>query len=876
MREAANSGMLANRTGTACPFCAERLPASAQFCVKCGQPGAPTPTSASEELHHHLNLARPAESSSATTRQARLATLPLAAPLIGREAALADLLAHLRAGSICGVFGPEGVGKTALAAEAVARLAEGHQAFPGSIAWIPCDGLEGEAGLGELWAHVARSLQLEPVLVQPTPQKRRGVLAAALAEQQRSLLALDNIEPGLNMDAVLETLVIRGHALLLLTARQRIPSQRVVSFDLAPLHPADARTLFLKRLGWADVPLLPQEEDTLPALMDALGRLPLALELTAAYAGMQLPGLERLVHEIRSVGFNAAAGQDSTELLLTCLERSWAALPTRVQQLLASLSLLASASFPQAAALALAEETWDDVETPEGENAFRGDLATLINYALIQVLPGGDRLRLHPLLRAYATRQFKALPAALQARLGNAMAVSWLAYASAHPGPEGIHALEAEAVGLMGAATWAQEHAQYRMVLGLAHALRHAWNARGLYDEEVRLYTWASKAAQKLGDLREQRWATHQLGVIQHRLGQLGEAQASYERALTLAWQVADLAAERDEVYALALLDTQQGHLSAARVGHEQALALARQSGDIAAEWEGIHALALLDSQAGRLAEAREHYEQALILARRLGEPAAEAIELGNFGLFLYRQGEQERGRAFIHESLEMSQRLHHSYDVGKCHQFLAWLASDEGNRAEAITHYREALRCFERVGSPEAKKVRADLRQVQAEIAVERPFKPEVVRVVRALLHDHNSWEETHALLEQEQALLLTNETEQFLGALIDQAQQDGTPVAQDRADYMAAHLFLLRDARASTVSAAWERFRQTLLITEEPEEAPEVSPATSLTHEEAAHAAENASFLAKKFGLPSDDPQLPILQQHLRDFLAEQQETQ
>src|ERR1051326_1066899 len=79
------------------------------------------------------------------------AGLPRAASLIGRAGALAELMAKLRAGDTVGVFavqGMGGIGKTALAAEVVAQLAEDQSAFPGGAAWIACEGLEGETGVG--------------------------------------------------------------------------------------------------------------------------------------------------------------------------------------------------------------------------------------------------------------------------------------------------------------------------------------------------------------------------------------------------------------------------------------------------------------------------------------------------------------------------------------------------------------------------------------------------------------------------------------------------------------------------------------------------------------------------------------------------------
>ena len=113
--------------------------------------------------------------------------------------------------------------------------------FPGGAAWIACEGLEGEAGLAEVWARVARALGHEQVAALADAQARRAALAAALAQQKRLLLALDNVEPGLDADALLETLAVRGHTALLLTARQQIAPHRLRAIALAAAAAARGR-----------------------------------------------------------------------------------------------------------------------------------------------------------------------------------------------------------------------------------------------------------------------------------------------------------------------------------------------------------------------------------------------------------------------------------------------------------------------------------------------------------------------------------------------------------------------------------------------------------------------------------------------------------
>ena len=62
-------------------------------------------------------------------------------------------------------------------------------------------------------------------------------------------------------------------------------------------------------------------------------------------------------------------------------------------------------------------------------------------------------------------------------------------------------------------------------------------------------------------------------------------------------------------------------------------------------------------------------------------------------------------------EALALFQRLNAVLDLGYCYQHLGWLERDQGNRAAAIAHFREALRCLEQVQSPDAEDVRANLR---------------------------------------------------------------------------------------------------------------------------------------------------------------------
>ncbi|GEM_PF-2016359 len=892
-----------------CPVCDQQMPDRAAFCMYCGTPlsSSVKPAPGTQQTfpggRESRDLTGVPHTASAGSRESRLISvkqpiykfptlpaaprviapggLPRAASFVGRRTILIDLIAKLRAGENVGIFalaGMGGIGKTALAAEVAARLANDDQLFPGGAAWIACDGLTGEAGLAELWIRVARALGMDQVATLTDRTARRAALTKALSRRERLLLVLDNLEPMLDAETALSALAVPGATVLLVTGREKIePPQLTEIIDLPPLEVPDACALFVQRLHQTDQGRpTPADELDVPRLLALMGGLPLVIELTAAYAGVMGFSLEAVRQEIEADGLGIDAFQDYTpqaaqRALRLCCARAWQKLTPRQQRLFASLALLTGGSFPRRAALALAQATPEEGDPPAGHAGPAKELAVLIAYALVEPLPG-ERLRLHPLLRAYAAERLARMPGAQQERLGKVMLTYWSAFAEAHPGDEGIDVLEAEAEGLLGALAWAHDHARHRDLLALADAIGTAWDARARREEELRIYTWAVQAAQALKKPIWQRWAAHQLATTQRELGQLAEAYAGYEQALTLAKQLGDLAAERVETHALAALYRQAGRRTEARAGYERALALARQLGDLAAEREEVHGLAVLDMQigrrvearrayeralslakqldnpaaervevhelavldwqTGRLAEARAGYERALILAKQLGDlaaereevhglavldwqtgqleqarsgyeraldlarhlgdlaaereevhglavldaqegrsiearsgyeqaldlakqlgdlaaerlethalaiwdagagrlvaaragleralalaqqlgdQAAEASELRSLGSLIGQRGEVERGRELIEKSLAISELLGDIHGMGDCHQFLAWLARDQGNNAQAVAHYREALRCYEKVQSPSAEGVRTALQR--------------------------------------------------------------------------------------------------------------------------------------------------------------------
>ncbi len=166
---------------------------------------------------------------------------PRAPEFVGREGELRELCQRLRAGQSVGlsalVAGLAGVGKSALAAEALYTLAAEPDAFPGGITWARCDEREGLAGLTWLydqlladWGAPLAPEQLaqaqtvgpeaEVELRERALQARLRAFASETGALPPALALLDNVEVGLPLARALETLAALGITALV-TARHQ-------------------------------------------------------------------------------------------------------------------------------------------------------------------------------------------------------------------------------------------------------------------------------------------------------------------------------------------------------------------------------------------------------------------------------------------------------------------------------------------------------------------------------------------------------------------------------------------------------------------------------------------------------------------------------
>ncbi len=585
---------------------------------------------------------------------ARPRTSPLPRPatsLVGREHELGEACALLQRDDVglLTMTGPGGIGKTRLALEVAAQLAD---AFEDGAAFVPLEPFS-EASL------------VAPAISQALGVTRGGrTPGEALEEHVRErslLLVLDNFEQVVAASPLLATLLAVAPRLkVLVTSRALLRLSGEHEFPVPPLAEAPSIALFEQRAravrrGF----VLDGNRQVVAELCARLDRLPLAIELAAARCKLLSPQamLERLTSRLDVLGAGPRDAPVRHQTLRTTIEWSHDLLDEAERRLFAR-----TAVFAGGFTLAAVENVCG-----KGEDVLDG-LASLIDKSLLRRDAGeDDRFDMFETIRAYARERLAANgeEKALQQR----HAAFYLALAEeAEPELESL-----------GQAAWLNrlelEHGNLRSALAFL------------------LETGQGEAALRLGAALRRFWEVH---------GHLAEGRRFLEAALEQS-EEAPLLARVKALNGAGMLVGEQGDFVSARRFFEQSLELARRLGDearIGAALANLGNLALFQQDFG---EARALYEEAAELWRRVGQTRRLAVSLENLGCVALGENDVEGAVALLEEARGLAREAGALRVLGAASRTLAraLLLRPELERAAAVLD--EALSLAQELGDRHA-----------------------------------------------------------------------------------------------------------------------------------------------------------------------------
>ncbi|MBV9792515.1 MAG: tetratricopeptide repeat protein [Actinobacteria bacterium] len=636
---------------------------------------------------------------------------PEAAQFVGRDPELAVLTGPDggRPGVVV-IEGMPGVGKTTLAVRA-ARLVRDQ--YPDGTVYLNLHSHDpGSPALDQAEA-LYRLLQMLSVPAAQIPETigERTALWRAQLSRRRAVVILDDAA---GHDQIGPLLPLTSRCLILITTRRRLPdlgATRSLTLDVLPVDAAV--TLF----RWLSGESRDEDAGQIAAAVQRCGRLPLAIQLTAARVARDgSPGLQGLTDELAQAPAWLSDARAAAPEVTAAFDLSYRALEPDHRQLFRRLGISPCPSLSLAAVAALGGCTYAEAEKA---------LGALLDHHLLAQAPGGA-FRFHDLIRGYAAElaarddspaeqrqalsrliDYYRLTADTADRVLNPLrrAADAPASPAAAPGPPLVTADDA--------ADWLD--AEWRNILQVArYAGRHEWKAKsadliGLladfmenqayWDEAAAAHVLALQAGRDIADPARVARAALALSAVRQLTGQPEESIALAEEAVASYRSQADRIGEARALDQLGLAHFGMARWREAVACFAEGQILYQAAADSRGVADTLCHSGVCTFQLGRHAEGTSQLREALTLYRATGDRRGEAKVLGNLGRIYFFSGLHRDALDAYTEALEIFGAIGGAQYEAILYQNVGSVHRYKGSHEDALAAYRKALAVYRDIG---------------------------------------------------------------------------------------------------------------------------------------------------------------------------------
>ena len=692
--------------------------------------------SAPERIHQVVIPDLPSSFPPLRTLTTTTAKLPdFGTPFVGRSSEIATLVSRV-ADPACRVLtlvGHGGAGKTRLAVEVARQCAEEQRVVAHFVSLVPVSTVDG------MVKTIADSLDftIDLHLLSAWFTEKRQVLDRLAMHPM--VLVLDNFEHLLDDAGLVQEIVTEApDTTIVVTSRERLGFQSEWVHEVGGLSSTDndAPALFMNRSQQAGGTIDPNDPN-IDRICDLVGRLPLGIELAAAWTPMLSP--RQIADEIsRNLGFLEATDRDVPERhrsLRAVFDSSWNLLDDAGQEALASLGVFPS-SFTREAASAVTRTTLPI-------------LFELLKKSLVQ-RSAVDRFDLHPLVRDFALEKLGNRRADLEERHARHFVRFLLARSSELEGSSNQVAVRDEVAAewdhVRSAAEWFHRHKEADECLSILDALMfflflYSWtDGADVFAHLAQIRADSSEGASPLDD---DAYLYARLYGLQFLLN--FSEPAPIEEELRSLLPACEKVGGRALVGCLTLLGTAAsiaGDISGALEWFDRAESLDVKRDNlldaILPAWHGWARLLDGDTQGGRAifaaaeerlqanghqlgrayllsklgvaadelgdhAAAAEYHGRAQDVFVKFNDPSGQGYALSRLSWTWFSQGDYELSVRYALEALEHFESVNHRWGtvISRCRAALPEI--ELGRIDSALERLHEALDMAERAGMREA-----------------------------------------------------------------------------------------------------------------------------------------------------------------------------
>jgi predicted ATPase len=545
-------------------------------------------------------------------------------PFLGRERELQEITALLASDDVrlVSLTGPGGTGKTRLAAQAAADVAE---LYPDGVFWV---GLASLTDSSLVSSAVVNALDTNEEL-------------ASHLSSKRLLLLLDNFEHVLPAASELGGLLARCPDLnLLVTSREPTHVSGEREYAVPPLRESDAVSLFQERARAAGIEV--EADEVVADICRMADFLPLAIELASARVRILSPPAlrERLEQRLTLLTGGARDLPGRQQTLRATIQWSYDLLTLDEQKLFARLAVFAGG--------------WS-LDAAEGVSGAELDaLQSLVEKSLVR--HGYGRFRMLETIREYAGERLNASDEAADLKQRHAAFFVALAE-TGHPhlrgpdAPDWNRRFDEEQDNFRAALEFLVVDGDGDNALALAATLARYWFTRGQLDEGRR---WLERTLSESPSAPARSRGLVALALIALEQDDLDTAAVASVEALELDRSSGDDARIVDSTLAVADVMASSGDLVSAAREWSDAAERARGAGLGLETGIALYNLAHVARHEGKPEIAEVRFEQALAAFREIEDVRGQAGAL--FGL-VQMAAEREaiaRALSLLHTATEL------------------------------------------------------------------------------------------------------------------------------------------------------------------------------------------------------------------------------